>query len=182
MPYPIDKQSAAELLEDIRGWATELGFQQLGVTDVDLGEHEDYLQKWLDAGYHGSMAYMARHGSKRSRPAELVPDTCRVIALRMDTGVVFCAARDFDVIGGYNEERYFGEDVEFLWSLKRLGRQRGQRLARVTQVKAVSSTRKFDRHGDWHYFTMLFRLLPMMLRSPEASTDVIQRYWYGDDR
>ncbi|MEP5567182.1 MAG: tRNA epoxyqueuosine(34) reductase QueG [Halioglobus sp.] len=72
------------LLEKIRLWANELGFQQVGVSDVDLGEHEAYLQKWLDAGYHGSMEYMARHGNKRSRPAELVPETCRVISLRMD--------------------------------------------------------------------------------------------------
>jgi epoxyqueuosine reductase len=72
------------LLADIRLWASELGFQQVGVSDIDLGEHEDYLQKWLDAGYHGGMEYMARHGSKRSRPAELVPKTCRVISLRMD--------------------------------------------------------------------------------------------------
>ena len=56
----------------------------MGITDVDLGEHEDYLQRWLDSGYHGSMAYMARHGSKRTRPDELVPGTLRVISLRMD--------------------------------------------------------------------------------------------------
>lgn len=71
-------------MQEIRQWAGELGFAQVGVTDVDLGEHEAYLQKWLDAGYHGSMDYMAKHGSKRSRPAELVPETCRVITLRMD--------------------------------------------------------------------------------------------------
>ena len=51
---------------------------------MDLGDNEAYLQKWLDAGYHGSMEYMARHGSKRSRPEELIPGTCRVISLRMD--------------------------------------------------------------------------------------------------
>ena len=79
-----DKQSAEALLDDIRGWAAELGFQQLGVTGVDLGEHEGYLQKWLDAGYHGSMGYMEKHGKKRSRPQELVPGTCRVISVRMD--------------------------------------------------------------------------------------------------
>lgn len=72
------------LTEDIQQWAKELGFQQAGITGVDLGEHEQYLQRWLDAGYHGSMEYMARHGSKRSRPNELVPDTLRVISLRMD--------------------------------------------------------------------------------------------------
>lgn len=72
------------LAQSIRSWAWELGFQQVGITDVDLGEHEAYLQKWLDAGYHGEMEYMARHGLKRSRPEELVPGTCRVLSVRMD--------------------------------------------------------------------------------------------------
>ncbi|NQX88777.1 MAG: tRNA epoxyqueuosine(34) reductase QueG [Halioglobus sp.] len=72
------------LMRQIRGWADELGFQQVGVTDVDLGEHERYLQKWLAAGYHGEMAYMDRHGQKRSRPQDLVPGTIRVISLRMN--------------------------------------------------------------------------------------------------
>lgn len=71
-------------MQKIQEWAIELGFQQMGITDVDMGEHETYLQRWLDAGYHGSMAYMARHGSKRSRPNELVPGTLRVISLRMN--------------------------------------------------------------------------------------------------
>lgn len=71
-------------MQSIRQWASELGFQQLGITGVDLGEHEAYLQRWLDAGYHGSMEYMARHGRKRARPDELVPGTLRVISVRMD--------------------------------------------------------------------------------------------------
>ena len=65
-------------------WGRELGFQQVGISDVELGEHEAHLQRWLEAGYHGEMDYMAAHGSKRSRPAELVPGTLRVISLRMD--------------------------------------------------------------------------------------------------
>jgi len=75
---------AISLEHQITQWAKELGFSQVGIADVDLGENEAYLQKWLDAGYHGSMDYMARHGSKRSRPQELIPGTCRVISLRMD--------------------------------------------------------------------------------------------------
>jgi epoxyqueuosine reductase len=84
LPQPPTLHSPQATADQIRGWATELGFQQLGITGVDLGDHEGYLQKWLDAGYHGSMAYMARHGNKRSRPAELVPGTLRVLSLRMD--------------------------------------------------------------------------------------------------
>lgn len=87
-------QQLDQLLSDIRTRAQELGFQQLGVSDVNLGEHEDYLQKWLDAGYHGSMDYMAKHGSKRSRPAELVPGTCRVVSLRMDYALADSGATD----------------------------------------------------------------------------------------
>ncbi|TLX54237.1 tRNA epoxyqueuosine(34) reductase QueG [Stutzerimonas nosocomialis] len=72
------------LAETIKQWGRELGFQQVGITGIDLGEHEAHLQRWLEAGYQGEMDYMAAHGSKRSRPAELVPGTLRVISLRMD--------------------------------------------------------------------------------------------------
>jgi len=80
-PTPADLQALAH---KIRQWACELGFQQLGITGVDPGEHEAHLQRWLDAGFHGEMAYMARHGSKRARPDELLPGTLRVISVRMD--------------------------------------------------------------------------------------------------
>ncbi|WNL40289.1 tRNA epoxyqueuosine(34) reductase QueG [Halomonas sp. PAMB 3232] len=68
----------------IKTWGRELGFQQIGITDTDLGEHEAHLETWLDNGYQGEMAYMAKHGTKRTRPAELEPGTRRVISARMD--------------------------------------------------------------------------------------------------
>ncbi|WP_445937277.1 tRNA epoxyqueuosine(34) reductase QueG [Pseudomonas sp.] len=74
----------AALAQSIKDWGRELGFQQVGITDVQLGEHETHLQRWLDAGYQGEMDYMAAHGSKRSHPDELVPGTLRVVSLRMD--------------------------------------------------------------------------------------------------
>lgn len=80
----MDSTQSAALAERIRDWAQEFGFQQLGISDIDLSEHEAYLQKWLDAGYHGEMQWMASHGNKRSRPQELVPGTCRVLSVRMD--------------------------------------------------------------------------------------------------
>ena len=73
-----------ELVDTIRDWAKALGFQDIGFTGIELNEHEAYLQKWLDAGYHGTMDWMDRHGTKRSRPSELVPGTCTVISCRMD--------------------------------------------------------------------------------------------------
>ncbi len=72
------------LARSIKSWARELGFQQLGITDTELTEAEHYLQDWLARGCHGDMAFMARHGTRRSRPAELVAGTRRVISVRMD--------------------------------------------------------------------------------------------------
>lgn len=72
------------LAQSIKDWGRELGFQQVGIADVELSEHEAHLKRWLAAGYQGEMDYMAAHGDKRSRPAELVPGTLRVVSLRMD--------------------------------------------------------------------------------------------------
>jgi epoxyqueuosine reductase len=73
-----------QLAGDIRRWGSELGFQQLGISSARLDEHETHLLNWLKAGHHGEMDYMARHGTTRSRPAELVPGTVSVISVRMD--------------------------------------------------------------------------------------------------
>ena len=73
-----------ELRRDISRWGAELGFQQIAVTDCDLSRAEPRLAEWLARGWHGDMDYMARHGVKRSRPAELVPGTARVIVARLD--------------------------------------------------------------------------------------------------
>ena len=72
------------LLAQLRAWAGALGFSQIGVADVDLSAAEPGLRAWLDNGFHGRMDYMARHGLKRARPAELVPGTLSVITARMD--------------------------------------------------------------------------------------------------
>jgi len=73
-----------DLQRRIAGWAAELGFQQSGVSGIDLREDESRLQAWLQQQYHGTMEYMQRHGTRRSRPAELVPGTLSVISVRMD--------------------------------------------------------------------------------------------------
>ena len=68
----------ATLALDIKRWARELGFADCGIAGTDLGEDELHLKRWLDDGHHGEMDYMARHGDKRSRPAELEPGTLRL--------------------------------------------------------------------------------------------------------
>ncbi len=73
-----------DLARKIKQWANELGFQQTGITDTQLEEAEQHLQRWLESGFHGCMDYMASHGNKRSRPQELEPGTLTIISVRMD--------------------------------------------------------------------------------------------------
>jgi epoxyqueuosine reductase len=73
-----------ELSQHIKAWGRELGFQAVGISDTCLDSAEAHMLQWLSAGCHGSMDYMAKHGVKRARPAELVPGTLRVISVRMN--------------------------------------------------------------------------------------------------
>jgi epoxyqueuosine reductase len=72
------------LLAQLRGWGRELGFSQIGIAGIDLAAAEAPLLAWLDNGFHGAMDYMAAHGLKRARPAELVPGTLSVVTARLD--------------------------------------------------------------------------------------------------
>jgi glycosyltransferase involved in cell wall biosynthesis len=103
-------------------------------------------------------------------------------ALRLDAGVVFCRRDDFDAVGGYPEDRLFAEDVAFLLRLRRLGRSRGQILARDTRAKAVTSARKFDEHGDWHYFRMMAHAGPLLFRPSALVPRWLTAYWYDRRR
>ncbi|MCC5797212.1 MAG: tRNA epoxyqueuosine(34) reductase QueG [Methylophaga sp.] len=73
-----------EFLPRLQKWARSFGFQQLGVSDIDLSQAEQHLNDWLAAGFHGEMQFMERHGSLRTHPEQLLPGTIRVINLRMD--------------------------------------------------------------------------------------------------
>jgi epoxyqueuosine reductase len=72
------------LARSIKAWGRELGFQEIGIADTDLTAAEAGLLTWLEKGFHGEMDYMAKHGLKRSRPAELVPGTLRIISARIN--------------------------------------------------------------------------------------------------
>ena len=117
------------LARSIKDWGRELGFQQVGIADVDLGTHEQYLQDWLAAGYQGEMDYMAAHGHKRSRPAELVEGTRRVISVRMDylPGDTGMAERLADPEQAYVSRYALGRDYH------KLVRKRLQQLAERIQ-------------------------------------------------
>ncbi len=83
-PSPAAALDSAALLAEIRTWSEELGFARLGVANLALGTDEAQFRDWLSAGFHGEMAYMSRHGTKRTRPAELVPGTVSCISVRMN--------------------------------------------------------------------------------------------------
>lgn len=80
----LTNEKLAHLADLVKTWGRELGFQQVGITDTELSTHEAHLDAWLENGYHGEMGFMAKHGTKRTRPAELEPGTQRIISVRMD--------------------------------------------------------------------------------------------------
>ncbi len=126
MTTTLSTPDLAALAVTLKAWGRELGFQQVGIADIDLHDHETRLLDWLAAGFHGEMAYMARHGVRRSRPAELIPGTVRVIAARMDYGPPD-AAEPWSVLNrpelGYVSRYALGRDYH------KVLRQRLQRLA-----------------------------------------------------
>jgi glycosyltransferase involved in cell wall biosynthesis len=116
----------------------------------------------------------------RSSPGIAVSLAVLEVAMRLlggDTGVVFCRREDWRAVGGYNEQRRYAEDVDFILALKRLGRRRGQRFARAAGVRTVTSARKFDRYGDWHYFAILARATMLLFRR-RAFDRFADEYWY----
>ncbi len=168
------------------GGAAIAGGEILGFVDADSEVHPETFNAIEDSLATGRVVAGAT-GVRMERWSLGIAVTWVVFMpmvwlTRMDTGVVFCRKEDFVAIDGYDERRFFGEDVQFLWDLRRVGRKRRQRLARLRGVKALGSTRKFDLHGDWHFLSDLFRLVPKMLWSPRSSNDFANRYWYGEQR
>ena len=84
MAIALSDSERHAFVQQLQTWGRELGFQQLGVSDIQLSDSEERLQEWLAAGYHGEMAWMASHGLKRSRPALLEAGTKSIISVRMD--------------------------------------------------------------------------------------------------
>jgi epoxyqueuosine reductase len=129
------------LARRIKVWGRELGFQQIGITDSELGEDERHLLAWLGAQRHGEMGYMERHGCLRTRPRELLPGTLRIISARMDywpgTASDAQAVLD-DPDCGYVSRYALGRDYH------KLVRRRLQRLAeRIAQEVGAFGYRAF---------------------------------------
>ena len=121
----------AALALDIKAWGRQLGFQQVGIADTDLTQAESMFEAWLADGNHGTMDYMVKHGRKRSRPAELVPGTLRVISVRMD----YLAPDDNAAAVLSDRHKGFVSRYALGGDYHRLMRNRLQRLA--TRIEAT---------------------------------------------
>lgn len=184
----------AALAVQVKTWGRDLGFQKVGIAAVELSVDERRLVEWLEAGHHGSMEYMARHGARRARPAELVPGTVRVISARMD---YWPAATDAatvlgDATQGYISRYALGRDYH------KIVRNRLARLAeRLADAAGAAGYRAFtdsapvlekalardaglgwigkhtnllDRHdGSWFFLGEIFTDLPLPVDEPVAS-------------
>ena len=121
----LDQPALAALAQRLKALASDAGFQRVGISGVELGDDERHLRDWLAQGLHGSMQWMARHGDKRSRPAELLPGTLRVLSVGMDYGrepeEAWANLRDHE--RAYVARYALGRDYH------KLMRQRLQRLA-----------------------------------------------------
>jgi epoxyqueuosine reductase len=134
-PAPPDALDAAALdpaalLREMRVWATELGFTGLGVASIELPADEAHFLEWLRLGFNGEMGYMSRHGSKRTRPAELIPGTVSCVSVRMDywpDGAADAEATLADANLGYVSRYALGRDYH------KLLRARLQKLCDVIQ-------------------------------------------------
>ncbi len=180
------------LAQDIKHWARELGFQQTGITDTDLGGAEPAFQGWLDRGFHGEMAFMARHGARRARPAELEPGTLRVISVRMNYLPDFDddpEARLNDAAGAFISRYALGRDYHKLMRkrLQKLARRIEQRVGPFGYRAFVDSapvlekplaakaglgwigkhTNLINREaGSWFFLGELFTDLPLPIDQP----------------
>ncbi len=185
------EQQYKELMQNIRRWARELGFAQVGVADIDLGEHPQYLERWLQAGYHGNMNYMEKHGSRRSHPEELIPGTLRVLSLRMD--YLVDDTHPLDILASSDKayiSRYtLGRDYH------KLIRKRLAQLAKKIEAEASGNYRAFvdsapvleravaenaglgwiakntmlinPKAGSWFFLGEIYTDLPLPVDSPQ---------------
>lgn len=185
----------SNLLSELHEWAAALGFQQLGVAGVELGEDETHLLNWLRQGRHGEMDYMASHGSKRSRPQELVPGTLRVISVRMDY-LPGQARPGFDVLAdpqrAYVARYALGRDYHKLMRtrLQKLANRIGERVGPFGYRAFVDSAPVLERAlardaglgwigkhsclinrdaGSWFFLGELYTDLPLPLDTPASA-------------
>jgi len=134
----MNTQELAELAEQIKCWGLDQGFDAVGITDIELSQHEQHLDKWLAKGMHGKMDYMHKHGTMRSHPEQLLSGTSRVISCRLDY-----APHDID-----NAEAMLDKDQIAYISRYALGRD----YHKVMRAKLKKLAKRIELHvGEFGY-------------------------------
>ena len=183
------------LAQQIKHWGAELGFAAVGIADSDLSSVENELQQWLDKGFHGEMDYMAAHGSKRARPAELIPGTQRIISVRLDYFPPAAADPDSvlnDPNAAYIARYALGRDYHKVLRARlqqladRISAAVGEHHYRVftdsAPVLEVELARKSGlgwrgkhtlllnrAHGSWFFLGEIYTDLPLPVDAPESN-------------
>ena len=183
------------LAQQIKHWGAELGFAAVGIADSDLSSVENELQQWLDKGFHGEMDYMAAHGSKRARPAELIPGTQRIISVRLDYFPPAAADPDSvlnDPNAAYIARYALGRDYHKVLRARlqqladRISAAVGEHHYRVftdsAPVLEVELARKSGlgwrgkhtlllnrEHGSWFFLGEIYTDLPLPVDAPESN-------------
>ena len=194
MPDRLKHFAPTELTGQLRQWAAALGFSRLGISGIDLKQAGGQLQHWLERGYHGDMAFMAEHGSKRFCPDQLLPGTVRVISVAMDY-LPSQAADPWQVLEsgelGYVSRYALGRDYHKLMRkrLQQLADQIGQHIhphgyrvfvdsAPVMEKPTAAQagigwqgkhSNVLNREGSWFFLGEIFTDLPLP-PSPSASS------------
>ena len=182
------------LAQQIKRWGTDLGFAAVGIADSDLSRAENELQLWLDKGFHGEMDYMAAHGSKRARPAELIPGTQRIISVRLDYFPPAAADPDSvlnDPNAGYIARYALGRDYHKVLRARlqhladRISAEVGEHHYRVftdsAPVLEVELATKAGlgwrgkhtlllnrEHSSWFFLGEIYTDLPLPIDAPES--------------
>jgi glycosyltransferase involved in cell wall biosynthesis len=130
----------------------------------------------LEAGYSGGSARVVTDG--------FVPLWCRILvrafctvyfALNLGAGAfLFTTRRNFDAIGGFDEQYFIGEEVYFSLALRKLGR------FKVLREPILTSGRKLRMYSVRH---VLSRSFSIIIRGPSAarSRDKLE-LWYDGKR
>lgn len=191
----MHETDSSRLAEQIKQWGRELGFAAVGIGDGDLAAAEAGMLAWLERGFHGEMDYMAAHGFKRSRPAELVPGTVRIISVRLDYFPPDAAnphAVLDDPSAAYVSRYALGRDYHKVLRARlqtladRIGGAVGEHHYRVFSdsapvLEVALATRAGlgwrgkhtlllnRQHGSWFFLGEIYTDLPLPVDAPEAS-------------
>jgi epoxyqueuosine reductase len=190
----MHETDSTRLAEQIKQWGRELGFAAVGIGDCDLAAAEAGMLTWLERGFHGEMDYMAAHGTKRSRPAELLPGTVRIISARLDyfppDAVDPYAVLD-DPAAAYVSRYALGRDYHKVLRSRlqtladRISAAAGEHRYRVfsdsAPVLEVALATKAGlgwrgkhtlllnrQHGSWFFLGEIYTDLPLPVDTPEA--------------